>query len=320
MQGIYKIQNKVNGKIYIGQSKNIERRWNEHRKVASRRKSQQKDYPLYQDMGKYSIDKFEFSIIEDCQDLPSDIMTQRESYWIHYYNSINQGYNQTDPLKWMPGDKAWNKLTKEDVLKIIELLQNSQHTQTEIARIFNVADSVISNINTGETYKQENVNYPIREVQRVKPAYCSNCGKPISIGTKHGMCIQCLGLTQLRLSITKEELKEDLKFYQGNLAAISRKYNVGDHTIKKYCKRFGLLDYAKEQKPKPKIKQESPPPKPVYQINPNTNEIIARFESTREAERAVPDAYSHIAAVCKGHRQTAGGYKWKYVNDDSNIV
>lgn len=92
MQGIYKIQNKVNGKIYIGQSKDIERCWNEHRQLASHRKSQQRDYPLYQDMGKYSIDKFEFSIIEDCQDLPGDIITQRESYWINYYDSISQGY------------------------------------------------------------------------------------------------------------------------------------------------------------------------------------------------------------------------------------
>ena len=136
------------------------------------------------------------------------------------------------------------------------------------------------------------------------------------------MCIQCLGLTLLRLSITKEELKEDLKIYRRNLAAIGRKYNVGDNTIKKYCKRFGLFEYAKSQRPKPKtkIKQESPPPKPVYQIDPNTNEIIARFESTREAERTVPGTFFHITSVCKGRRQIAGGYKWKYVNNDNNIV
>ena len=30
MIGIYKIQNKLNGKIYVGQSVDIERRWKEH--------------------------------------------------------------------------------------------------------------------------------------------------------------------------------------------------------------------------------------------------------------------------------------------------
>ncbi len=31
MIGIYKITNKINGKCYIGQSNDIERRWKEHR-------------------------------------------------------------------------------------------------------------------------------------------------------------------------------------------------------------------------------------------------------------------------------------------------
>jgi len=31
ISGIYKITNKVNGKVYIGQSVDIERRWKEHR-------------------------------------------------------------------------------------------------------------------------------------------------------------------------------------------------------------------------------------------------------------------------------------------------
>ena len=30
MIGIYKIENKVNGKVYIGQSIDIEKRWKEH--------------------------------------------------------------------------------------------------------------------------------------------------------------------------------------------------------------------------------------------------------------------------------------------------
>ena len=30
--GIYKIENKLNGNVYIGQSVNIERRWQDHKK------------------------------------------------------------------------------------------------------------------------------------------------------------------------------------------------------------------------------------------------------------------------------------------------
>ena len=35
MRGIYKITNKNNGKVYIGESLNIERRWEEHKKELS---------------------------------------------------------------------------------------------------------------------------------------------------------------------------------------------------------------------------------------------------------------------------------------------
>lgn len=36
MIGIYKIENLINGKVYIGQSKDIKKRWNEHRKISQK--------------------------------------------------------------------------------------------------------------------------------------------------------------------------------------------------------------------------------------------------------------------------------------------
>ena len=54
--------------------------------------------------------------------------------------------------------------------------------------------------------------------------------------------------------------------------------------------------------------------KAVAQLDPNTNEIIKTYPSVREAERCV-NANKHINDVCKGKRKTAGGYKWKYIED-----
>ena len=50
--GIYKIENKINGKLYIGQSINIEERWKNH-------KTHYKinDEPLYNEMKLYGIEK-----------------------------------------------------------------------------------------------------------------------------------------------------------------------------------------------------------------------------------------------------------------------
>jgi group I intron endonuclease len=80
MNHIYKITNKLNGKIYIGQST--------------------KDDPSYLGSGiiiiksveKYGRDNFIKEVIEYCE---GDVVNEREIYWINFYNSTDRkiGYN-----------------------------------------------------------------------------------------------------------------------------------------------------------------------------------------------------------------------------------
>lgn len=85
--GIYKITNNINGKCYIGKSVNIEKRFYEH-KYTNRT-----NIYLNSAMKKYGIDNFSFDVIELCE---KKILSEREIYWINYYNSIYPyGYNLT---------------------------------------------------------------------------------------------------------------------------------------------------------------------------------------------------------------------------------
>ena len=83
--GIYKAQNKINELIYIGQSINIEKRWNSHKNSYLNGTSK-----FYKAIQEYGWDNFEWSIIEEC---PKEKLEEREKYWMNYYNSINNGYN-----------------------------------------------------------------------------------------------------------------------------------------------------------------------------------------------------------------------------------
>ena len=60
--GIYKITNTITGDCYIGSSKNVKRRWTAH-KCPSVWKNNPNN-PMYIDMQKYGVDKFEFQILE----------------------------------------------------------------------------------------------------------------------------------------------------------------------------------------------------------------------------------------------------------------
>lgn len=89
MIGIYKIENLLNGKVYIGQSVNIEKRWQDHK---NRAKSHTASYTITNAMNKYGIDNFSFEVIEQC---PIEELDSKEQYWIAYYDSYKNGYNET---------------------------------------------------------------------------------------------------------------------------------------------------------------------------------------------------------------------------------
>ena len=55
-------------------------------------------------------------------------------------------------------------------------------------------------------------------------------------------------------------------------------------------------------------------PLAVVQLS-TTDEYITTFASTAEAERVTQIPHQNISKCCTGKLKTAGGYKWRYVND-----
>ena len=53
--------------------------------------------------------------------------------------------------------------------------------------------------------------------------------------------------------------------------------------------------------------------KKIYQINKDTNEIIAVFSGAHEAARIINGHSSNISSCASGRLKTANGYKWRWV-------
>lgn len=120
MIGIYKITNKINNQAYIGLSKHIEKRFKEH-KTRYNVQGYEYDKVLYRAIRKYGIENFDFSVLETFQEENYELLKIREIYWIKFYDTFYNGYNETlggDYRNVSEEQHPNHKLTKEDVIDI----------------------------------------------------------------------------------------------------------------------------------------------------------------------------------------------------------
>ena len=120
--GIYVITNNVNGKQYIGLSKNCLKRWADHySKAYTSKKEDDINKVLYKAMRKYGRENFSFRILEECSE---EQLQEREIYWIDQLKTYDNGYNETrggelsGPKSIHLGeDHGMAKLTEEEVIQ-----------------------------------------------------------------------------------------------------------------------------------------------------------------------------------------------------------
>ena len=83
ISGVYKITNNITGDFYIGSSKNIKKRWHQHKNPAFWK--QHPNIKLYKDMAQYGRDNFTIEVIEE-----TDSLKEKEQYWV---DQLKPSYN-----------------------------------------------------------------------------------------------------------------------------------------------------------------------------------------------------------------------------------
>lgn len=104
--GVYKITNLINNKVYIGQSVDIESRW-EAEKEGYINKHATRAFK------KYGINNFSFEILTECT---KEELDKWEIYYIKYYDSCNpqHGYNKlSGGYNGSPNEETRKKLVKQ---------------------------------------------------------------------------------------------------------------------------------------------------------------------------------------------------------------
>lgn len=157
MNYIYRYTNKINGKTYVGQTNNLNRRKIEHRSAMVNNNNPVYDYPFYRALRKYGFDSFEYSVLEEIEENENSYIDERERFWISYCNSYENGYNQSIGGQ----DKSHtSKFSEEDIEEIKKMILSGSDYNT-IGSKFKISKTFISNINYGFFFFEKDVSYPL---------------------------------------------------------------------------------------------------------------------------------------------------------------
>lgn len=193
---IYSYINKKTNNRYIGKTNNIERRKREHESDSFNKESTTYHSMWAKKVREYGMNGFDFEILEVTDEKN---WKEREMYWIEYYNTFyGAGYNST-----AGGDSNENlsrSLSDEQALELINLLKTDMSV-SDICSLFEVSETLVSNINQGQKYIQKNIQYPIRK--------------------------------RYKESFEYDNLVEDLKNSTLSFKLLSEKHNISEAMIKK---------------------------------------------------------------------------------------
>ena len=329
--GIYAIKNEITQKYYIGQSININSRWNCHRYELNN--NIHINQHLQNSWNKYGESNFSFSIIESCN---AEDLDSREKYWISYFNSFKDGYNMDQggqgtsgykhteeeiskmrriqsPLVVLQFDTSFNFINRYEggashVKKVLKYTKDSITARCEHKRkniIYKDSYWVYEDEYLSEQFSWEQF---LKNISYFTP---QKHNKNLKVSQK--ICQYFLNKELIKTWDTYKEL-EDSGFNRRPIRAICKKER-NKKTYKGFIWAFEGYDFSDgyfdtnvkkvknlgTEKRKRKIKQIDA-----------TNECIRVFNSIVEAAKEMNVNHSSISKALKNH-SNCRGYKWEYV-------
>lgn len=292
VSGIYCIKNIINDKVYIGSSKDIYKRWIQHKNSLSLNKHH--CIHLQNAWNLYGEDKFEFKILEVCSE---DSLFNKEQDWYDYFKCWDDkfGYNCSETAR-SPSFKATveslkngeHTITYKQFNDILDLLSNTEISIPKIANITKAPERTIYQIYFKAEYGHLTENHSF--IKR----------------TNKGQAV-----------LSKEEVIEIIDRLKKNEfnSDIAKDYGVSSNTIDdirnhrtwKELTNGITFDSIKGR-------NRAVGAKPICQYD-ETGKLLKTFASAREAERETGIGYKLISQVCNGEKRIAHGYIWRFCED-----
>jgi group I intron endonuclease len=244
--GIYKITNKQNGKFYIGSSKQIDRRWWEHKNDLIKNKHH--NIKLQHAWNYYGSDAFDFIIIEE---VTADKLLEREDFYLNTFRPYIRdiGYNINDVAS--GGDWFTNHPDKEKYRLIYSQMSsgknNAMYGKSHSEESINLQKTQAIGRYTLEWFKKKcgdidgEIKYKERneKLKNRKMNYSYDNGltgttrEPMSQDNKNK-----ISSNKARLKLLKPQIFDDIRSELYTISFLADKYKTSTTMIKYYKKQI----------------------------------------------------------------------------------
>jgi group I intron endonuclease len=224
---IYKITNRLNGKVYIGQTVNDKKRWTNHKSFA---KQDEPVQYIHRAMKKYGVENFDYEVVAMCQ--RQQDTDETEKLIICQYDSQNKehGYNISPG-----GDPAWNRGLPSEQQPMYGKKQSDYQKQkayeSHIGKTFDHTDE------TKEKITKSLIGHGVSEKTREKIAE-GNRGKFVSQESRDKMSISRIGLQSgekhpraVLTNLLAEQIRQEYKTGQVTQKFLANKYSISKTTV-----------------------------------------------------------------------------------------
>lgn len=327
------ITNKINGKKYIGQAHDIGWRWSHHK--CDLNNNQHHNKHLQSAWNLYGSANFDFSVVEETEEFELDA---REMYWIEYYNSYYDGYNNDFGGQGCVGYKHTedeiNRMRRIQNPKIVmqfdlnynfikEWIGGASHVDKELGYTKECITSRCNHtIKKMSAYKD---SYWVYKDEYINPqfswdAYMKNIQIINTDKTVEGKTVRKIN----QYSLTREYIKTwnslaDIRKEFGNTSSISAilYHRKGKKTAYGYIWTFDDYDFSDgyfDTLDKYYNKAIEERKRVVAKINPESFEIIKTYSSITDAANDNNINISNICVAAKGYpNHKSSNFLWKYI-------
>lgn len=297
MTGIYRIENLINHKNYIGQTTQMNIRWGVHKRIAFEPNAVSYNYPLYKAIRKYGLNNFNFTVLEECAEQELD---EKEISWIKHFNSYgSNGYNQT---------AGGNGYRKAPPGQVIELFKQG-YTIDEISLYFDTASrtiiDILHNVNLG--YMSQEEKNKIQPECKIVEQYDLE-GNLLNIYYSEGAAAKAVNTSRSAISSACHT--------HGSINGYIWKFQNDNFTGEQIAEKLKMAEQKRKEKVTIAIQKRCS--KKVNQYTPD-GQYLQTYSSVAEAGRSLGKGHGCIARVCRGEGKLSYGFIWKYASDEYPI-